>query len=161
MSASLDSTPVRRFAPASSPAQRHEVAHVHAGSAELKAQGYGRTCQVRWCWSDALFMAPPAWTALSVVTGDPKYLEFSDAEFWATHAALYKTLPEVGGGLFIRDTRFDSERLYWSRGNGWVFSGLKAVLEWLPEANPSRPRYARVRAAAPEAACVRAAATAC
>lgn len=28
-------------------------------------------CQARWCWSDALFMAPPTWIALSAATSDP------------------------------------------------------------------------------------------
>ncbi|OYW97892.1 MAG: glucuronyl hydrolase, partial [Caulobacter vibrioides] len=46
-------------------------------------------CQARWCWSDAIFMAPPAWTALSKATGDKRYLAHADREFWATHDYLF------------------------------------------------------------------------
>lgn len=45
-------------------------------------EGGAPYCQARWCWSDALFMAPPAWIALSRVTGDPRYLEHADQELW-------------------------------------------------------------------------------
>ena len=122
-----------------------------AGTGVLREQGYLRACQVRWCWSDALFMSPPAWTALSAVTGDPKYLQFSDEEFWATHATLYQPLPDVGGGLFIRDTSFAGQQVFWSRGNGWVFSGVQAILETLPQAHPSRSRRAAHNLLAPPA----------
>jgi hypothetical protein len=119
---------------------------VRAASEEQKAAGYDRACQVRWCWADALFMAPPGWTALSSVTKDPKYLEYSDREYWATHASLYRKL-EDGSGLFLRDSRFYSKAdakgnlVYWSRGNGWVFAGLPAIIDYLPSSHPSRPRY--------------------
>jgi rhamnogalacturonyl hydrolase YesR len=118
---------------------------MRAASEEQKAAGYDRACQVRWCWADALFMAPPGWTALSSVTKDPKYLEYSDREYWATHASLYRKL-EDGSGLFLRDSRFYSKAdakgnlVYWSRGNGWVFAGLPAIIDYLPSSHPSRPR---------------------
>jgi hypothetical protein len=123
----------------------YHICCVHAASAELKALGYDRACQVRWCWADTLFMAPPGWTAFSRVTGDPKYLEYSDREFWATTDYLYRKI-ETGGGLFLRDSRFFTQKdangnmVYWSRGNGWVFSGLTAIIDALPVDFPSRPR---------------------
>jgi unsaturated rhamnogalacturonyl hydrolase len=46
-------------------------------------------CQERWCWSDALFMAPPTWIALSQACGDERYLAHADQEFWATTHYLY------------------------------------------------------------------------
>jgi rhamnogalacturonyl hydrolase YesR len=118
---------------------------VCAASKDLEAKGYDRACQLRWCWADALFMAPPAWTALSNVTGDPKYLNYSDREYWATHAELYQMV-ESGGGLFLRDSRFSTQKddngnlIFWSRGNGWVFSGLPAIIDRLPSDYPSRPK---------------------
>ena len=100
-------------------------------------------CQARWCWSDALFMAPPVWTALSKASGDPRYLKHADAEFWATTDYLY----DAQEHLYFRDSRFITQRdaggrkIFWSRGNGWVFAGLVRILNELPADHPSRARY--------------------
>ena len=100
-------------------------------------------CQDRWCWCDALFMAPPAWIALTNATGDDRYLAHADAEFWATTDYLY----DRGEHLYYRDSRYLSQRdaqgrkIFWGRGNGWVFAGLARILTDLPAHHPSRPRY--------------------
>jgi rhamnogalacturonyl hydrolase YesR len=100
-------------------------------------------CQARWCWSDALFMAPPAWIALTKSTGDGRYLAHADAEFWATTDHLYDQREH----LYFRDSRFIAQRdaagrkIFWGRGNGWVFAGLARILNDLPADHPSRPRY--------------------
>ena len=39
-------------------------------------------CTQRWCWADAIFMSPPVWAQLAKLTGDQRYLEFMDKEFW-------------------------------------------------------------------------------
>ncbi len=100
-------------------------------------------CQDRWCWSDALFMAPPAWVALSKVSGDGRYLAHADAEFWATTDFLY----DKDEHLYFRDSRFitrrdaDGRKIFWGRGNGWVFAGIARILADLPADHPSRSRY--------------------
>ena len=100
-------------------------------------------CQARWCWSDALFMAPPTWTALSVATKDPRYAAYGDKEFWATTDYLL----DKEHSLYFRDSRFFDRRddqgrkIFWSRGNGWVYAGIVNVLKTLPANHPSRPRY--------------------
>ncbi len=97
----------------------------------------------RWCWCDALFMAPPAWFAMSRITGDRRYRDFADREFAATTDLLF----DKEAGLYFRDSRFIKQRseagakLFWSRGNGWVIAGLIHVLEQLPAGDPSRARY--------------------
>jgi unsaturated rhamnogalacturonyl hydrolase len=102
-----------------------------------------QNCQTRWCWSDALFMAPPAWVALAKATGDGRYLAHADAEFWATTDFLYDPQEH----LYFRDSRFITRRdaaghkIFWGRGNGWVFAGLARILSDLPAGHPSRPRY--------------------
>lgn len=112
------------------------------------ASGSGKThnegnCQLRWCWADALFMAPRTWLKLSNVTGDPKYFEYADKEFWA--AADYLFSDEYG--LFFRDSRYfemksdNGAPVFWGRGNGWVFAALPLIINDLPEDHPSRPRY--------------------
>jgi unsaturated rhamnogalacturonyl hydrolase len=100
-------------------------------------------CQVRWCWSDALFMGPPTWTALSAATGDPRYAAYGDREFWATTDWLL----DKRYGLYVRDSRYFDRRddqgrkIFWSRGNGWAYAGIVNILKTLPANHPSRPRY--------------------
>jgi rhamnogalacturonyl hydrolase YesR len=99
-------------------------------------------CLARWCWCDALFMAPPAWLEMSRQTGDPRYARFAMRELWATVDFLY----DPAERLFYRDSRFfdrrDSEerKLFWSRGNGWVFAGLARMIPLLPKGTPDRVR---------------------
>ena len=99
-------------------------------------------CLRRWCWSDALFMGPPAWMAVSRVTDDAKYRDYALAEFWATVDVLYDPQEH----LFFRDSRFFDRRdpagrkIFWSRGNGWVLAGIADILEQLPQDDPRRPR---------------------
>lgn len=103
----------------------------------------GPGCFDRWCWSDALFMAPPVWVALSNATGDPRYAAFSDREFWATTDFLF----DRQEGLYFRDSRFITrtgtagEKIFWSRGNGWVAAGIVNLLEEMPRDAAGRARY--------------------
>ncbi len=100
-------------------------------------------CQARWCWSDALFMAPATWTGLSAATGDPRYAAYGDKEFWAATDWLMDKKED----LYFRDSRFFDRRddqgrkVFWSRGNGWVYAGIVDILKTLPADQPSRPRY--------------------
>lgn len=89
----------------------------------------------RWGWCDALFMAPPVWARLAKITGDRKYLDFMDEEYHATYDLLFDKQDK----LFWRDSSFfprreaNGQKLYWARGNGWVFGGLALMLPDLPE----------------------------
>ena len=96
-----------------------------------------------WWWCDALFMAPPVLAKLAKATGDRKYLDFMDREWWITSNLLYSQKDR----LYYRDKSFfraheaNGSRVFWSRGNGWVFAGLARVLAEMPADYPSRPRY--------------------
>ncbi len=96
-----------------------------------------------WWWCDALFMAPPVLAKLSAITGDRKYLDFMDREWWITSNLLYD--PKTH--LFFRDATFLNKReangngLFWSRGNGWVMAGLVRVLADMPADYPTRGKY--------------------
>jgi len=100
-------------------------------------------CQARWCWSDALFMAPPTWVALSAATKDPRYAAYGNSEFWASTGYLL----DKGQSLYFRDSRYFDRRddqgrkIFWSRGNGWVYAGIVNILKTLPADHPDRPRY--------------------
>lgn len=106
-------------------------------------EGYhAAECLNRWCWCDALFMAPAAFIELSRQTGDPRYRDFALKEFWATTDFLYDPVER----LYYRDSRFFERRddqgrkMFWSRGNGWVFAGLARIIPLLPEGDPDRSR---------------------
>jgi rhamnogalacturonyl hydrolase YesR len=86
----------------------------------------------RWTWCDALFMSPPVWAKMSTITGDPKYLDWMVNEYKATTNHLWD--PEAH--LFYRDNNFidrrdEGRKIFWARGNGWVFSGLTLILDEL------------------------------
>jgi unsaturated rhamnogalacturonyl hydrolase len=96
-----------------------------------------------WWWCDALYMAPPVLSRMYLATGDKKYLDYMDHEWWQTSATLYNAKDH----LYFRDERYlkqtqaNGKSLYWSRGNGWVMGGLVKVLEIMPKDYPSRAKY--------------------
>lgn len=97
----------------------------------------------RWTWCDALYMAPPTLARLYAITGDKRYLEFMDREFRFTYDRLW----DKEERLFFRDANFpdkkapNGRKIFWSRGNGWVFGGLGLMLESLPKDFPTRAFY--------------------
>ena len=106
-------------------------------------EGYDQSeCLKRWCWCDALFMAPPAMLELSRQTGDARYRNFAMREFWATTDFLFDPVER----LYYRDSRFFERRdekqrkQFWSRGNGWVFAGMARIIPLLPAGSPDRVR---------------------
>jgi len=88
----------------------------------------------RWGWCDALFMAPPVWARLAKITGERKYLDFMDQEYHATYDLLWDKQEH----LFWRDSSYferreaNSNKVFWARGNGWVFGGLALMVPDLP-----------------------------
>lgn len=100
-------------------------------------------CAKRWCWADALFMAPATWWDASATFGEPAYADYAHSEFQVATDLLFDK--EVG--LYYRDSRFfdrrgaDGEKLFWSRGNGWVYGGLVNILRVMPNDDPRRAYY--------------------
>ncbi|MGH8022019.1 MAG: glycoside hydrolase family 88/105 protein, partial [Limisphaerales bacterium] len=104
-------------------------------------QPRGRATQL-WSWCDSLFMAPPAWVRLYAATGDERYMNFAVTNWWRTTDYLY----DKHEHLFYRDSTFfnkreaNGQKVFWSRGNGWVMAGLVRMLQYLPMNHPDRPR---------------------
>lgn len=97
----------------------------------------------RWSWCDALFMGPPAWIRLYAATGEKAYLDFMVDKWWQTSDYLYDRKEH----LYFRDSSYferreaNGEKIFWSRGNGWVMAGLVRVLQYLPADHPARARF--------------------
>jgi rhamnogalacturonyl hydrolase YesR len=96
-----------------------------------------------WWWCDALFMSPPVLLRTYAITHDHKYLDYMDHEWWLTSASLY----DPQDHLYFRASRYftqkqaNGQKLFWSRGNGWVMGALVNVLEFMPADYPSRAKY--------------------
>ncbi len=88
----------------------------------------------RWTWCDALFMAPPVLAKLANIKGDEKYTRFMMEEYKATTDHLFDNEEY----LYYRDNSYigkldNGNKIFWSRGNGWVFGGLTLIMEEYPK----------------------------
>jgi len=117
-------------------------AHV-AATKEVLNQLLEKTISGRelWWWCDALYMSPPTLAKLAQATGDRKYLEAMDRWYWDSYEFLF----DPAEALFYRDERYlfprEGPKIFWSRGNGWVFAGLARLIDALPTDYPLRPKY--------------------
>jgi unsaturated rhamnogalacturonyl hydrolase len=88
----------------------------------------------RWSWCDALFMGPTVWAKMANVTGKKKYLDFMYNEYKVTTDYLYDKEED----LYFRDSNYftrkeaNGAKVFWGRGNGWVFAGLPIIIRELP-----------------------------
>jgi rhamnogalacturonyl hydrolase YesR len=96
-----------------------------------------------WAWCDALFMGPTALAYLSAVTDERKYLDIAVALWWKTTDYLYDKTEHLyfRDGSFLDKKEKNGKKVFWSRGNGWVFAGLARVLENMPKNYPGRRRF--------------------
>ena len=102
-----------------------------------------------WWWCDALFMGPPTLAKLAKTTRDKSYLDLNDKFFQQTYDRLY----DKGERLYARDASYlinangegkreaNGQKVFWSRGNGWVAGGLVRLLKELPKNHPKREFY--------------------
>jgi len=106
----------------------------------------GESADRIWWWCDALFMAPPALARAAYVTGDLAFVDPLPGMWWDAADPLF----DGEERLFHRDaaardnrdgapplSRYGN-RAFWSRGNGWVLSGIARTLEFLPTNHEGR-----------------------
>lgn len=99
-----------------------------------------------WWWCDVLFMAPPVLARMSALTGDERYLQAMDVQWWRAHERLYdrdEHLYKRYEGAIEAPTPHGSKP-FWSRGQGWVIAALARMLETMPQDFPTRPRYVQL-----------------
>jgi unsaturated rhamnogalacturonyl hydrolase len=100
----------------------------------------------RWAWCDALFMGPTVWAKMANVTGEKKYLDFMFREYTATTDYLY----DKDEHLYYRDSRYftmkeaNGTKVFWGRGNGWVFAGLPVILSELPASYEHKDYFEKI-----------------
>jgi len=88
----------------------------------------------RWSWCDALFMGPTVWAKMANVTKKKKYIDFMYQEYKVTTDYLY----DKNEDLYFRDSNYftrkeaNGAKVFWGRGNGWVFAGLPIIIRELP-----------------------------
>lgn len=105
--------------------------------------------RVDYWWCDALYMSPPTLARLASATGDIAYLDYMNEMWWDANEFLY----DEQAHLYYRDDRFrikedgsgrrepNGNKVFWSRGNGWVIAGIVRVLQYMPEDYPDRDKY--------------------
>jgi unsaturated rhamnogalacturonyl hydrolase len=100
----------------------------------------------RWSWCDALFMGPTVWAKMANVTGKRKYLDFLYKEYKATTDYLY----DKDEDLYYRDSDYftkkeaNGTKVFWGRGNGWVFAGLPIIIRELPAKYEHREYFVNI-----------------
>jgi rhamnogalacturonyl hydrolase YesR len=107
-----------------------------------------------WYWIDAIQMSMPVFAKFGALTSDTRYFDKMAALYQYTRNAAGNSsdsggpLYDASAHLWWRDRDFDppyatanAKPCYWSRGNGWVFTGLARVLAVLPNNDPHRALY--------------------
>lgn len=90
-----------------------------------------------WDWIDTFYMAGPVFTKMYELTGDVKYLDkmYSMIKYTAENLKCY----DKEEGLWFRDASFirstgdNGEKVFWSRGDGWVYAAFAQIIEELPD----------------------------
>lgn len=102
-----------------------------------------KRCKDRWSWCDALYMAPPVFAEYANIFHDQSLLDFMNSEYWTTYNKLYSPTDS----LFFRDSNYFSkleangQKVFWGRGNAWVFAGLARLIPLLPDTMPDYDKY--------------------
>lgn len=99
-----------------------------------------------WAWCDALFMAPTALSYLSAATRDQKYLNIATKLWWKTTGYLYDNSEHLyfRDGSYFNKKEKNGEKVFWSRGNGWVLAGLVRVMENIPADDPEKKKFEKL-----------------
>ena len=122
---------------------RTEFVINHPSDSNLELDYRNMATLERWSWCDALFMAPPVYAKMYMLTRNIRFMDFLNREYKATYDYLYDKEEK----LFYRDCRYfdkkeaNGKKVFWGRGNGWVLGGLVEILQELPEINMYRSFY--------------------
>lgn len=104
-----------------------------------------------WSWIDAFYMAGPTLARLGRLTGDTNYFQ----KLWLMYDDMKtrRGLFDASESLWYRDGNYtnypavqtaNGQKVFWSRGNGWVFAALARVMQQMPTNAPHYADYATV-----------------
>ncbi len=90
-----------------------------------------------WSWIDTFYMAGPVFTKMYELTGDEKYLDkmYNMIKYTAENLNCY----DEDEGLWYRDAGYIGQKsdnggkVFWSRGDGWVYAAFARIIEELPD----------------------------
>ncbi|WP_461451983.1 glycoside hydrolase family 88/105 protein [Mucilaginibacter sp.] len=96
-----------------------------------------------WAWCDAMYMGPTSLSYLATATGDQKYLDAAVKLWWKTYHYLYDPAEHLyyRDGSYLDKKEKNGQKVFWSRGNGWVLGGLVRVIDNMPVNYPGRPKF--------------------
>jgi rhamnogalacturonyl hydrolase YesR len=99
-------------------------------------------------WIDAFYMAGPTFARMGSLTGDTNYYR----KLWQMYSYMKDGIHlfDTNASLWYRDasyiypaaTNAHGGKVFWSRGNGWVFAGLARVLQQMQTNSPHYQDYA-------------------
>lgn len=101
-------------------------------------------------WIDAFYMAGPTFARLGNLTGNTNYYQ----KLWQMYSYMKDGLGlfDTNASLWYRDatyiyplaTNANGGKVFWSRGNGWVFAGLARVLQEMSTNSPHYQDYVKM-----------------
>lgn len=103
-----------------------------------------------WSWADAIFMEAPVLSQLCHIFQDTAYCAKLSAMYHYTKTSRgSRGLYDADTGLWYQSPSYfypkaqtpNGQKIFWSRGNGWVMAALARVLTYLPVDDPHRREY--------------------
>ncbi|HEX5062137.1 MAG TPA: glycoside hydrolase family 88 protein [Kofleriaceae bacterium] len=100
-----------------------------------------------WQNTRALFHAAPAWAQIGSLTSDQRYFETAFQLFVFARDVIQLFDPDAGLWYTDLEHRFpqhktpNDKKIFWSRGNGWVFASFARELPFVPADSRFRPDY--------------------
>lgn len=100
-----------------------------------------------WWWVDTFHMALNFYNRIGVRNNDERF--FDKAYNLYMDSKVTRTCFDEEDDLWFRDERFlfdkmqnaEGKKIFWSRGNGWVFAGIAKTLRTLPKENKYYGEY--------------------
>ena len=92
-----------------------------------------------WYWVDAFYMAAPIWVKMYILTGDEVYLDKMYDMIRFNAESPTRNCYDEETGLWYRDRTYvgalseNCKKIFWSRGNAWVFAAFARIIEDLPD----------------------------
>ncbi len=103
-----------------------------------------------WWWIDAFYMAMPIFTKLGVIYNNNSYFNkmyalYNDNK---VRRGLYDNISHLWyrdeGQKYPQKKTPAGNKVFWSRGNGWVFGAMVKILDELPASDPHYNEYLTV-----------------